>query len=141
MKRIVLPAVLVSLSACAGAFSPNTDPTSPIAPRVQALVDANRHYPSWENFPSAPTEVPTGAEVAARVDGLQGRSQGLSQEVGRIDWVLGDAETLAAETRAKVEAVPTSPDSAQTQAEIEAFAQRLLERAKAPPAIDRRPNQ
>jgi hypothetical protein len=32
-----------------------------------------------------------------------------------------------------------SPDAARTEAEIDAFAQSLRDRAKAPPPIDRRP--
>ncbi|WP_292116163.1 hypothetical protein [Brevundimonas sp.] len=126
------------LAACAGSFAPRTDPTSPIAPRVQALVDANRHYPSWENFPAAPTDLPAATQVAAQVGTLEDRGEALGGEVARIEWKLGDAETLAAETRAQVEAVPVSPDSLRTQAEIDAFAQGLRDRAKAPPPVDRR---
>jgi hypothetical protein len=134
-----LTTLSAALGACAGSFAPRTDPASPIAPRVQALVDANRHYPSWENFPVAPVAVPGGAEVAAQVQILEGRGGALGGEVARIEWSLDDAETLAAETRAQVEAVPVSPDAMRTQAEIDAFAQGLRDRAKAPPPIDRRP--
>jgi hypothetical protein len=128
-----------SLGACAPSFAPKTDASSPIAPRVQALVNANRHYPSWENFPDAPADLPEATQVAAQVGALESQGGALGGEVSRIDWTLGDAEVLAAETRAQVEAVPVSPDSAQTQAEIDAFAQSLRDRAKAPPPVDRRP--
>ncbi len=70
---------------------------------------------------------------------ISARGGALGGEVARIDWTLGDAETLAAETRAQVGAVPVSPDAARTEAEIDAFAQSLRDRAKAPPPIDRRP--
>ena len=136
---LCLATLSASLGACARAFAPSTDPTSPIAPRVQALVDANRHYPSWENFPAAPVDLPQAAQVAARVQALEGQGGALGGEVARIDWTLGDAETLAAETRAQVGAVPVSPDAARTEAESDAFAQSLRDRAKAPPPIDRRP--
>jgi len=126
-------------SACAPSFAPRTDPVSPVAPRDQALEDANRHYPRWEDFPAAPTALPKAAEVAAQVQTLGTQGLTLVDEVSRIEWSLGDAEALAAETRAEVEAVPVSPDSARTQAEINAFAQSLRDRAKAPPPIDRRP--
>ncbi|MFN7129545.1 MAG: hypothetical protein ACK4OJ_10825 [Brevundimonas sp.] len=127
------------LGGCAPSFAPKTDPTSPIAPRVQALVDANRHYPSWENFPAAPADLPEAAQVASSVRALESQGGALGSEVSGIDWTLKDAETLAAETRAQVEAVPVSPDSARTQVEIDAFAQSLRDRAKAPPPVDRRP--
>ena len=35
-------AATAALGACAGALEAQTDPTSPVAPRVQALVEANR---------------------------------------------------------------------------------------------------
>jgi len=136
---LCLAALPALLGACAPAFAPKTDPSSPIAPRVQALVDANRHYPSWENFPAAPADLPGATQVASNVRRLEGQGGALEAEVSRIDWTLKDAETLAAETRAQVDAVPVSPDSARTQAEIDAFAQSLRDRAKAPPPVDRRP--
>lgn len=138
-SRLGLAMLSASASACAPSFAPRTDPASPIAPRVQALVDANRHYPRWEDFPAAPTALPAAAQVAAQVRALETQGGALGGEVSRIEWTLGDAEVLAAETRAQVEAVPVSPDSARTQAEIDAFAQSLRDRAKAPPPIDRRP--
>jgi hypothetical protein len=138
-SSLCLAALPALLGACAPSFAPRTDSTSPIAPRVQALVNANRHYPSWENFPAAPTDLPQATEVAVQVRALENQGGTLGGEVSRIDWTLKDAETLAAETRAQVEAVPVSPDSARTQAEIDAFAQSLRDRAKAPPPVDRRP--
>lgn len=127
------------MGACAPSFAPRTDPKSPIAPSVQTLVDANRHYPSWKNFPTAPADLPEAGQVASSVRTLERQGGALGGEVSRIDWTLKDAETLAAETRAQVEAVPVSADSARTQAEIDAFAQSLRDRAKAPPPVDRRP--
>lgn len=137
-------AVLLALSAagviggCADRFASRTEATSPLAPRVQALVDANRRYPRWEDFPPAPTGLPEPTQVAANVQGLTSQGGALAEETSRIDWTLGDAEALAAQTRAQVGDVPVSPDAARTAAEIEALAQDLRERAKAPPPIDRR---
>lgn len=127
------------LSACAGAFSARTDQASPLAPRIQTLVEANRRYPRWADFPATPTDLPAPGEIAVRVGALEGQGAALGGEVARIDWTLTDAESTAAETRALVGTAPVSPDLARTAAEIEAFAQSLRERAKAPPPIDRRP--
>ena len=135
----LLATVPACLGACAGRFAPESDTASPLAPRVQALVDANRRYPRWEDFPAAPTGLPDPAQISANVQGLEAQGGALGGEVARIDWTLGDAEALAAETLARVGAVPVSPDSARTAAEIEALARDLRERAKAPPPIDRRP--
>lgn len=134
-------ALSAGLGGCADRFAPPTDAASPLAPRVQALVDANRRYPSWTNFPASPTDLPDPAQVAANVNHLDSQAGALGGEVARIAWTLPDAETLAAETRAVVSDIPVSPDAARTSAEIEALAQDLRDRAKAPPPIDRRPPQ
>lgn len=107
--------------------------------RVEALVAANRTYPRWADFPAAPSSLPTPEVVAARTADLQGARVRLAGETSAIDWTLGDPEALAAETRQAVGAVPVSPDAVRTEAEIEAFARRLRERAKAPPPVDRQP--
>jgi len=135
---VLIASAAVTLGGgCAGRFAPRADQASPLAPRVEQLVEANRRYPRWEDFPAAPTGLPEPAQIAANVQALEADNTALGGEVARIQWTLGDAETLAAETRAQVGAVPVSPDSARTAAEIDAFAQALRERAKAPPPIDR----
>ncbi|WP_295241000.1 hypothetical protein [uncultured Brevundimonas sp.] len=139
MILIAAAAIATPLSGCVGASASRTEAVSPLAPRIQELVDANRRYPRWEDFPAAPTDLPPVTQVASNVQRLQGDSATLTSEIARIDWTLGDAEALAAETRAAVNAVPVSPDAVRTQADIEAFAQSLRDRAKAPPPLDRRP--
>lgn len=126
------------LTACVGAFDPRTDPTSPVAPRVQALVDANREYPRWEDFPRSAEPPPPPVQIAARVAGLNRTSGALAEEVARIDWTLtGDPAAFAAEVQARVNAVEVAPVTARTAAEIEEFARRTRERGRAPPPVDR----
>ncbi|MET3781746.1 outer membrane murein-binding lipoprotein Lpp [Brevundimonas sp. 1080] len=141
MILIAAVAIATPLSGCIGASASKTEAVSPLAPRIQELVDANRRYPRWEDFPAAPTDLPPVTQVASNVQRLQGDSATLTSEIARIDWTLGDAEALAGETRAAVNAVPVSPDAVRTQADIEAFAQSLRDRAKAPPPLDRRPTR
>ncbi|WP_242076502.1 hypothetical protein [Brevundimonas diminuta] len=141
MILIAAAAITTPLSGCVGASASRTEAVSPLAPRIQELVDANRRYPRWEDFPAAPTDLPPVTQVASNVQRLQGDSATLTSEIARIDWTLGDAEALAAETRAAVNAVPVSPDAVRTQADIEAFAQSLRDKAKAPPPLDRRPTR
>lgn len=126
-------------SGCAGAFEAETDAASPIAPRIQALVDANREYPRWEDFPKAAADSPTPVEVAVRVQGLTGAGSSLQSEAERIEWTLGDPATLASEIGARVDSQQISPVTAETQAEVEAFAEEVRRRAEAPPPIDRTP--
>ncbi len=128
----------LSVTACGTAFSPRTDETSPVAPRVQALVDANREYPRWEDFPRQSAVIEPRA-LAAQVNTLRVSGGALAGEVARLQWTeTGDPNAYAAETRARVNAVPVSPVTAETLAEIEAFARRTRDRGRAPPPIDRR---
>ena len=138
LAKISAASIALLLAGCAGAFDATTDQTSPVAPRVQALVDANREYPRWADFPRA-TPAPEPTQIAMQVNTLRASGGALAGEVSRIDWQLtGDPETYASEVRARVAAVPVDPVSAATQAEIEDFARRARERGRAPPPIERR---
>ena len=137
----VLAAAVASagLTACAGAFNPQTDATSAVAPRVQALVDANREYPRWADFPRSTDPEPEPAQIAARVNTLRVSGGALAGEVSRIEWTLNeDPAAFAAATQARVNAVPVAPVTQETAAEIEEFARSLRERGRAPPPIPRR---
>jgi hypothetical protein len=129
-----------AVTGCAGAFEAETDTASPIAPRVQALVDANREYPRWADFPKASTTTPPAVEVASRVRGLASQGTALADEAARIEWTLGDPATLAREITARVDAQQISPVTAETQAEVEAFAAEARRRGVAPPPVDRAPS-
>lgn len=127
------------LAGCVGAFDPQTDPDSPVAGRAQALVDANREYPRWEDFPRSAEPPPPAAQIAARVATLNQTGGALAEEAARIDWTLtGDPAAYAADVQARVDAVEVAPVTAETAAEIEEFARRTRERGRAPPPVDRR---
>ncbi|HEY0598501.1 hypothetical protein [Brevundimonas sp.] len=127
------------LTACVGAFDPETDPTSPVAPRVQALVDANRSYPRWADFPKSLEAEPAPAVIAARVATLETTGGELADAAARIEWLTGgDASAFAESVRERVAAVEVAPVTAETAAEIEEFARRTRERGRAPPPVDRR---
>ncbi len=128
-----------ALAGCAGALDPDLDTASPIAPRVQAMVDANRSYPRWADFPRQTEPLPAPQEIAARVDALEGASDELATAAARIEWqTTGDAAAYARAAQARVAAVEVDPVTAETAAEIEAFARRTRERGRAPPPIPRR---
>ena len=138
LAKIPVASLALLLAGCAGAFDATTDQASPVAPRVQALVDANREYPRWADFPRA-TPAPEPAQIAVQVNTLRASGGALAGEVSRIDWQLtGDPDAYAAEVRTRVDAVQVDPVSARTQAEIEDFARRARERGRAPPPVDRR---
>lgn len=126
------------VSACANAFNPATDATSPVAPRVQALVDANREYPRWADFPRSEV-LPEPVAIAAQVNTLRVSAGSLTGEVSRIDWqTTGDPEVFAADVQSRIDATPVAPVTAETQAEMDAFIRRTRERGRAPPPVDRR---
>ena len=132
-------ALALGLSACVGKFDPVTDASSPLAPRVQALVDANRTYPRWEDFPRSSDPVPPPAQVAQQVNTLRATGGALTNEVSTLQWQNGDPAALERDVAARVSATPVSPDAARTAAELDAYAQSLRDRAKAPPPIGRTP--
>ena len=127
------------LTACVGSFDPATDATSPIAPRVQALVDANREYPRWADFPRSVEPLPEPVAIASQVNTLRVTGGALAGEVSRIDWqTTGDPAEFAAGVQARVDSVEVAPVTAETLAEIEEFVRRTRERGRAPPPVDRR---
>ncbi len=132
-------AAVAAMSGCAAGFDPETDAASPVAPRVQALVDANRVYPRWENFPRSEEPLPEPTEIAARVGALNAGGSDLASEVARIEWQTGDPVAFAAEVNSRIDAQAVSPVTAETQAEVEEFARRTRQRGTAPPPVDRGP--
>ena len=139
MKILAISAVCASLAACGSRFAAETEPTSSLSGRIQGLVDANREYPRWADFPAMPTDVPQPEAIAAQVAGLDRTGQALDQSVAAIDWTLTeDPNAWAAGVRSRVEGARMSVGTARTAAEIEAFAQSLRERSEPPPPIDPR---
>jgi hypothetical protein len=142
-KKIVGPAVALStvlgLGGCMGTIDPATDSGSPVAPRVQALVDDNRVYPRWEDFPRSSDPLPEPVEVAARVGELRSGSDSLAAEAARIEWTMTDPAAFSAEVNSRIDRQQISPVTAETQAEVEAFAERTRQRGAAPPPVDRGP--
>ena len=140
-KKTILPAMtglLLLTGGCVGSFDPQTDATSPLAPRIQHLVDANREYPRWADFPAAPTDMPQPAQVAAKVQALNAGSGVLATQVAGIDWTLdNDPAAFVESINRRFDPARMAPLGAQTPEEVEAFAETLRRRAAAPPPIDR----
>ncbi len=140
-KKTILPAMtglLLATGGCVGSFDPKTDATSPVAPRVQELVDANRTYPRWVDFPATPTDLPQPAQVATNVQALNADSGALASLVASIDWTLdSDPAAFIESISRRFDPARMGPIGAQTPEEVEALAERLRRRAAAPPPIDR----
>lgn len=139
----LLAAALVAaggLSGCASydPFDEPTDPTSPAAARVEALTGADMSYPRWAEFPAAPRDVPTAADIREQVVALEAADAALGREVAAIAWFLGpeDLEPWAARTRNRVDRRLAQPAPPGAVAEAEAWARAQRARATPPPPID-----
>ena len=140
-KKTILPAMtglLLLTGGCVGSFDPQTDATSPLAPRIQELVDTHRAYPRWADFPAAPTDLPPPPQVAAAVGTLNADSGALATQVAGIDWTLdSDPAAFVESINRRFDPARMAPIGAQTPDEVEVFAESLRRRAAAPPPIDR----
>jgi hypothetical protein len=140
-KKTILPAMtglLLLTGGCVGSFDPQTDATSPLAPRIQQLVDANRTYPRWADFPATPTNLPQPTQVAANVNALSASNSMLATQVAAIDWTMdSDPAAFVESINRRFDPARMAPIGAQTPEEVEALAERLRRRAAAPPPIDR----
>lgn len=142
LSKKTIPAMtgllLLATGGCVGSFDPQTDASSPLAPRIQELVDTHRAYPRWADFPASPTGLPQPAQVATNVQALNADSSALASQVAKIDWTLtGDPAAFAESISRRFDPAKMAPIGAQTPEEVEAFAEALRRRAAAPPPIDR----
>ena len=81
--------------------------------------------------------MPPPAQIAQQVNTLRATGGALAGEVSALQWHNGDSAAFEREVAARVAATPVAPATAQSAAEIEAYAQTLRNRAKAPPPISR----
>lgn len=133
----IAAAALMALGGCETALdtAESADPAE--TARIAEIVNANRAYPRWEDFPSVGTDGPTPGEVRAEVAALRADGAALQARMAALPPV-DDATGLEADVRARVEAVPVSPDTQRTREQLDAFARDLRARARAPAPIPRR---
>lgn len=133
MVGLLTGAILSGLAGCAGTYGETGTTTA----ATVALIDAHRVYPRWEDFPANPTDLPAASDVAARVATLNVTGGTLTGETARLDWTLSDPDAYVAAVMARVAAARIAPATARTRAEIDALAEGLRERGRAPPPIPR----
>ena len=135
---ILVPVSALSLCACASAFDSSGGPPEAQV-QVQVHADANRSYPRWVDFPRPGSDVPEPASIAGQVGTLQASDRRLREDVAEIDWALGDPAAFERDVRTRLSQIRLSTEAPPSDAEIEALAERLRLRAKAPPPIGRTP--
>lgn len=138
----VAVAVCGGLSACATApktaLKADTADAAPMTAEINALVEANRRYPRWADFPAAPTALPADAEIAGQVAGLGVEADDLARERAALVWTLNDPAGFADAVSARVDSTQIAPVTRLTREMLDAFAADLRERGRAPPPIPRR---
>lgn len=127
---------LLALGGCVS-LSPQTDPASPAAARVDALVQANRGYPDWADFPGAPRPTPAPAQIGRQVAQLNASGGLATAEAAAINWTLSDPEALGAALRAQLDAEYARPAALDAAARIEAIAEAMRRRVQPPPQLTR----
>lgn len=130
-------AALLTVGGCRTALdvAESADPAE--SARIAEIVNANRVYPKWEDFPKRGTDGPTVDQVRSEVAGLRADAAALQGQVAAMP-AIDDVAALETDVRARVEAVPVSPDTQRTREQLDAFARDLRERARAPAPIPRR---
>lgn len=130
-------AALLAVGGCRTALdtAESADPAE--SARIAEIVNANRGYPRWEDFPKRGTDGPTVDQVRTEVASLRADAAALQGQVAAMP-AIDDMAGLESDVRARVEAVPISLDTQRTREQLDAFARDLRERARAPAPIPRR---
>lgn len=139
MRGVALMGLIGALTGCMAydPFNQAIDPNSAAAQRVEALARADDAYPRWDEFPAAPQNVPTAADIRNQVRTLEAADAQLNRQIAAIEWTLDerDGDPWARRTRNRIDprlAQPVDPDE---MAEALSWARRLSDRATPPPAI------
>jgi len=136
--NVLIPVSVLVLCGCAGTFETGTEP-SVMQDQVQLPIQANRSYPRWDEFPRMTTGVPVTAAIAGQVESLRSADRQLQLELVEIEWTLGDTEAFQTEVGARLSEMPVLSDPILSVPEIEALAESLRQRGKAPPPVGTAP--
>ncbi len=134
---LVAAGAIVALGGCRTALdtAESADPANDA--RIAEIVNANRTYPRWEDFPRRGTDAPTVDQVRAEVGALRADGAALQGQVAAMP-AIDDQAGFETEVRARVDAVPVSPDAQRTREQLDAFARDLRARTRAPAPLPRR---
>lgn len=91
-------------------------------------------YPSWSDFPPPPTDIPTPADIKHEVLAIENSAARLQDTVAKIVWELSNPDAFSRTVTARVDPILGAPIATPlANAEVEAFAEILRRKAKAPP--------
>ncbi|WP_155847330.1 hypothetical protein [Asticcacaulis sp. AC402] len=124
-------------SAQETAESASQRPVAPIPAVAPSLTSVAAGLPKWSEFPVPPSDVPTVADIAARVKTQAIASTQLAAEVRALVWDNDEPESFAAAAIARINPIYLKPvDAVLSVEQIERLADDLRRRAVAPPMAD-----
>jgi hypothetical protein len=122
------------LSACIHPFrDAKVDPRSPIAPEVAKTVRPGAPFPTFVNFPKAPSDVRPHKQYGKAAAQVELEGAALVAATADATWTLGDTAAFAA--KAQADAGPELPPN--QPGDTEAFAKDQKARATPPPPVKR----
>lgn len=138
--RVLLTcAAASSLAACMGLPSgepygqERVDATSPAAAEIEREAAQSGEWPTFAGIPQIPGDVRTPQQWAAAVGATEEEGRELLVAVAPSTWSLTGTEAFAERIRNSLDLQPGDVPSANQQAETEAWARRMRERATPPP--------
>ena len=129
MKNLTLPFAIMTLAAVAFSGHAQTTPEAPAA-NINSM-------PKWSEFPLPPENVPTPAELLAKVTETKDQRKQLRTEVRALVWDESNPNVFAETVRDQINPSLAGPvDGTSSVAEIEALAAELRRRAAPPPVVN-----
>jgi len=112
---------------CAGIMSNSAVSAQTTPPPLDTM-------PRWAEFPVLPTDVPTAADIKARVNVELARQKQLDAEVAALVWDRQEPDQIRDSLLSRIDEKRASPvDQALTSEQLEALAAALRARAAPPP--------
>ncbi len=128
LSRLVRFAVLSGVLC--GVASLSTTSLAQTSPAPGALGT----MPKWAEFPVVPTDVPTAADIKARVNAEQAVQKQLNAEVAALVWDRQEPDQIRADLSGRIDLKHAGAvDEAMTPAQMEALAAALRAKAAPPP--------
>lgn len=104
----------------------------------QSIVDANRQYPTFREFPQATGPFDPARDVAMPVAALNSGRQALGESIAALSWDAADAAALAGIVRARLRAAGAPPEPVVSQEALQESLARARQRGAAPPPVRQR---
>lgn len=117
--------------------APAPAPAIPTAPTIRDIERDEKGFPKWSNFPAAPENVPTSADIRQRVNDIKSHEVALEAAVAGLNWETIDPAAYSSTTRARLNTDLSRPVTKNNCGDIHQFALSTRARVVVPPSPDR----